>query len=190
MKKLLGLLLLFIFSISLVGCFNIYEDKSKRDMELVDVKIYDKDNNEIKGTYKNFFGIENPKSRDNNVDELNSAAPIFNYYVVEGVLGESYTIKFYFYSKRGYKLTKITLFDEDTTYADNKFEVTDIVKEDKNYVATLKVDNLTESNNFYYVGLWYRDNKEFHFGSKGSNAYIKGVYLELPKEKENTGWIY
>ena len=94
MKKLLGLLLLFIFSFSLVGCFNIYEDKSKRDMELVDVKIYDKDNNEIKGTYKNFFGDRSPKNKNENLDKLNSAAPVFNYYVINASLNESYTIKF------------------------------------------------------------------------------------------------
>ena len=80
MKKLLGLLLLFIFSFSLAGCFNIYADDSKNDMDLVDVKVYDKDNNELKGTYKNFFGSRNPKSKDNNKEELNSAAPVFNYY--------------------------------------------------------------------------------------------------------------
>ena len=190
MKKLLGLLLLFIFSFSLVGCFNIYADDSKNDMDLVDVKVYDKDNNELKGTYKNFFGSKNPKSKDNNKEELNSAAPVFNYYVVEGVLGESYTVKFYFYSKRGYKLTKVVFYDYDSVYSDNKYEVTDIVKEDKNYIATIKIDSLSESNNYYYVGMWYKEEHNYYFGSRGSNTYIKGAYLELPKEEENTGWTY
>ena len=190
MKKLLGLLLLFIFSFSLVGCFDIYEDKSKRDMELVDVKIYDKDNNEIKGTYKNFFGERSPKNKNTNLDKLNSAAPVFNYYVIDVSLNESYTIKIYFYSQKGFNLTKITLFGEDSSLSDEKYEVTDIVKEDKNYVATFTVDNVTESNNFYYVGLWYKGDMQYHFGTMGSNTYIKGAYLELPKEEENTGWTY
>ena len=183
MKKLLGLLLLFLFGLSLVGCFNIYEDKSKRDMKLTEVKVFDKDNNEIVGTYKDYRLIEFPEDKE----KLNSAAPVENFYIVKGTIGESYTVKFYFVSERNKVLTKLVFSSEMSYYSDTKYEVTDIVKEEGKYVATLRIENLSELNNFYCTISWFNKDKEITFSTKGSNTYIKGVYLELPS-KEDTAW--
>lgn len=186
MKKLLGLLLLFIFGFSLAGC-SYYYDLSKREMELKAIKVFDSDNNEIEGTYVNFFhGLPNAATK-----KMNSAAPVFNYYVVKVEEGKEYTIKFYLESKYNKKLTKLVFNNEDSIYSENYYEVTDIVKENKTYIATMVISSLNTSNNLYHIVSWSDDSDvKNYFGSKGSNTYIKGAYLELPKEEENTGWIY
>ena len=189
MRKVLSLVLILLFGLSLTGCFNLYYDSSRRDMELVDVKVFDKDNNEIEGTYENFFGYRSPKFKSNDSEQLNSAAPVFNFYVVKAEEGETYTVKYYLESQKNNKLTKLVFTPDENVYNETKYEVTDIVKEDGKYIATMTINGLSELNNFYYISYWYSGDNKYSFGQKGSNKYIKGVYLELPT-KEETRWIY
>lgn len=175
MKK--SLIFIFLaFLLVLTGCNdeNIYFDSSRKDMEVTDIKVYDSQNNEIKGVYKNITLLD-----DNKMLHLNSPAPVLNYYVIEGKSDETYTVKFYLYSKKGKKLKKIELNHEPlTVYSDEYIECTDITKENDAYIATLKIDNLSKQSQYYHITTWYNNSKNY-FGSKGGNSYIKGVYFKL-----------
>lgn len=181
MKKFGLLVLVIIVGFGLVGC---YTDYSKKDMELISVNVYDKDNNELVGSYKNYFnGIHDTSSVDlaAAATQLNSAAPVENYYCVEGKENETYTVKFTFHSTKGYTLTKLVLTNNPSVgaYPKESIECTDIEKVDDNYVVTLIVEELKEANQWYKTIYWYNKEKQNTFSTMGSNTYIKGVYFNL-----------
>lgn len=177
MKKIFLLLLIVITELSLVGC-DPYFDKTKYDMELIDIKVYDKDGAEVVGKYLNYYS---------EIIQLNSAAPIEKYYVVDGVENESYKVKLIFYSKKGYSMTKLLLENSykgsrykyrDDDY--NIIEVSNIDKEDENIVVTLDIDKISTENCLYTTIKWYENDSLHNFNTQGSNTYIRGVYFKLP----------
>lgn len=188
MKRIFILLIFCILLIGLTSCFSYY-DSSRKDMELIEVKVYDVDGNEIKGTYKNFFhGISQSLTHkiSSELVPVNSAAPVLNYYYVDAKENTEYTIKFFFRSVRGYTLTKLIYNNElDNSYI-NKKECDQIEKSDDLFVATIKVDKVEAENQIYSKIEWYQDDTLHRFGCQGSNTYIEGVYFNLNNTTETT----
>ena len=165
-KKIFIVLILFL-SIMLSGCIFSYADTRKKDMDLVDVKVFDKDNNELNGEYIDYFHMD--------FLDTNSAAPVEYFYQVKVKEKESYTVKFYFTSIKGYKMEKLILSDE---YGNNEIEVDkeNITEEDKKIVVTFKA-SVDTSNIVLKIKAWYLQEEVRYFSLKGSNTYKKGVYL-------------
>ena len=92
MKKIFLTFLCFLVILILSGC---YYDYSKRNMELIDIKVYDLEGNEIEGEYKNYFNILTKINKE----KLNSAAPAINYYVVDADEGIHLKLNSYFIHK-------------------------------------------------------------------------------------------
>lgn len=176
MKKILLFTTLIISMFLLVGC-NLYEDTSKKNMKLIDVKVFDENNNEVIGSYKNYSEMY-----DISFTPLNSAAPVLNFYVVETEKNKSYKVKFFLYSEKGYELTKL-IINESLHFSEGTLlECTNIEKEDENFVVTFNVDKVDEDHNLYRVYKWYNDDASHHFSTSGSNTYIVGVYFKLPSK--------
>lgn len=179
MKKRIFVWVLAFIVIMFAGC-DIYADRTKKDMELIDIQVYDQSNREISGTYQNFriYDYENENaavSFTNEIVPVNSAAPVENYYFVKAKENESYTVKFTFYSLRGYKLTKIFLYNDPEIWPSaREIECDKIEKVGANYVATLTIDKV-EKTTYYHVFAWHNGQSKITFGTKGSNTYIKGV---------------
>ena len=178
MKKILLFTTLIISLFLLVGC-NLYEDTTKKNMKLIDVKVFDENNNEVIGSYKNYFEMY-----DLSFTPLNSAAPVLNFYVVEAQENKSYTVKFFLYSERGYELTKLIVNESFHFSESTILECTDIEKEGKNFVVTFNVQNTDENHNLYRVYKWYNNDASHPFSTQGSNTYIAGVYFKLPSKIE------
>lgn len=53
-RKLSLLLFLLIMVVLYSGC-NIYKDYSKNNMDVTGVKVFDSENNEVIGSYKNYY---------------------------------------------------------------------------------------------------------------------------------------
>lgn len=187
MKKIGLLLLMVIIGCSLTGC--IYTDFSKRDMELIDVKVYDSENNEIIGTYKNYYSEiydYTNVSYNEDIIPLNSAAPVENYYVIDAEEGKSYVVKFGFYSRNNCDLTKIIfgVNSKATNPYEEKVECIDIKNYGDNYEVTLTIEKVEMANRLYETIAWNDGKTEHRFGTMGSNTYIKGVYFNLPSSEE------
>lgn len=185
MKKIFILFITLVSVVSFSGC-NIYIDTSKRDMELIDVKVFDSDGNEVEGSYKNFrtelwesnkLNLSTKKNSD--LMLLNSAAPVENYYYVNAYKDKSYTVKFTFHSANGYDLTKVDINNDPEADTNGvTLECENIEKINKDYVATFDVEKMVEtakSIKYYHAIRWYGKSKQGTFGNKGSNIYIKGV---------------
>lgn len=186
MKKIISLILLIIFSVSLSGC-DMYGDSQKKEMKLIEIKVYDKDNNEIVGTYENYWTFRDEiaeLSTSSELMPLNSAAPVENYYCVDAIENEAYTVKFIFYSKKNYELTRIGLSNEPGFSYIETIECTNIEKVRTNYVATIVVEKVDSTNMFFHVVNWSRGGVTERFHTMGGNTYIKGVYFNLNSTKE------
>ena len=177
------IILLSVLILLQISC--TYYDFSKNDMDLIDVKIYDEKNNEIVGEYKNYYReIISPikGSYDYEILPLNSAAPVYNLYCIDAKVDKTYTIKLYFYSKKSYEISKISLRCMNTENEDTyNIDCDNIEKEEDYFVATIKVDKVEKTNQIYWIENWFNKNVKYTFGSKGSNNYIKGVYFDLPE---------
>lgn len=184
MKKLLIIVAVLLLGIGLVGC---YYDYSKRDMELVDVKVYDVDDNEIIGEYRNYYDdlfTSLMQSSKLGFEKCNSAAPVENYYCINAMEQTSYTVKFYFCSINNKGLTKLVLTNDDNEII---LECTDIEEIDDQLVVTFTIQNMTTETQFYRIYIW-NDGKEVshRFSTQGSNTYIKGVYFKLATQTETS----
>lgn len=183
MKKIILLVLIAITELSLVGCIS-YFDETRKDMELIAVKVYDKDGIEVMGKYKSYYAeiLYEETSLNSEIIPLNSAAPVENYYFVDGVENAPYTVKLIFYSKKGYNMTKL-LVESSYGYRNdgsNTIETSNITKEDENIVVTLDIERVSKENCLYTTIKWYENDVLHTFHTKGSNTYIKGVYFRLP----------
>ena len=178
MKKVIIILMFCIFCVLLSSC---YYDTKKRDMELIEVKVYDKDNNEVTGEYKNYFTITTTDTLfkvSNDLKKVNSAAPVINYLIIEANKDEKYTINFIFTSVNNKKLTKLILTNDFESDYGNEIECTDITKDGKNYVVKYEVENIEESI-AYRALKWENGDTSNYFTIKGSNTYIRGVYFVI-----------
>lgn len=190
MKKILFLVMIF-FTLSMFSGCDIYADKSKRQMELIDVKVFDEENNEIIGTFKNYY-TEIRRDGKLNLNgsflPLNAARPVINYYFVQVKNNCPYTVKFTFYSKLGYKLSKVDFSNENES-SSIAFECSNIEKIDKNYIATLNINEVNDNNKLLHIVNWYKGEEKHRFSTMGSNTYIKGVYFSF-ESLENTCLIF
>ena len=179
MKKLIIVLFLCIFCVVFSSC---YYDSSKKNMELIEVKVYDSENNEVEGEYKDIYKtwLNELFKVSNDVKRVNSAAPVEKYYFVEGKKDEKYTVIFTFTSVNNYELTKLILtHDFDNYHKDHygeEIECLDITKEEKNFIVKFEVEGL-EEDTCLKTKRWEDNDSSHLFGTKGSNVYIKGVYF-------------
>lgn len=179
MKKISLVLLFFAISMLFTGC---YTDNTKKHMELIEVKVYDKDNKEIKGTYQNYRFIDNKNvvKLSRTIVPVNSAAPVENYYCVDANENESYIVKFIFHSSVNFKLEKLYLNNNPESNSDDEeIECSNVEYIDGNYVVTLYIEKIEENLQYYHIIKWYNGNKTIHFNTKGSNTYNKGVCFIL-----------
>ena len=176
-KKILIIIVLLLATF-LLYCYN---DTRKKDMYIVDVKVYDKDGVEIIGEYKDYYSAIVQEEEAMNT---NSAAPVINYYCVKIKKNSECIVKFYFRSARHYKLTKLD-FVNDAHNNYKYIECSDIEKKDEDYIVTLKIDSVTKENRIYKVINWYDDNNTQHyFTEMGSNTYLKGVYFYISDQED------
>ena len=186
-RKLSLLLFLLIMVVLYSGC-NIYKDYSKNNMDVTGVKVFDSENNEVIGSYKNYYrDIYNYSkvSYKVNLIPMNSAAPVFNYYTIDAEEEKAYVLKIYFHSEKGYKLSKVSYYYSDINeLTENEFESTDIEKVNNDYVVTININKIDSTNQLYTVKGWYSGDNENTFSSKGSNTYIKGAFFNLPNENK------
>ena len=184
MKKLLIIVAVLLLGSGLVGC---YYDYSKRDMELVDVKVYDIDGNEIVGEYYNDYDdlfASLMQSSKLGFEKCNSAAPVEKYYCINAIEQASYTVKFYFRSINNRGLTKLVLTNNDNEII---LECTDIEKIDDELVVTFTIQNMITETQFYRIYTWNDGEEVSHrFSTQGSNTYIKGVYFILDAQTETS----
>lgn len=183
MKKII--IVLFIFVVMILG--GCYSDKTKKDMEVFDIKVYDEFDNEVIGTIRDYYrGISKISTRNVITKEnLNSAAPVINYYFIPRELNKSYKIYFYLRSENNYELTKLSLINElFTHYPEQKIDILDIKKEDDYFIATLSIDKIDETNQLFTVYQWESENKIQKFGRQGNNTYLSGVYFYIPEETD------
>lgn len=175
-KKILIIIVLLLATF-LLYCYN---DTRKKDMYIVDIKVYDEDGVEIIGEYKDYYSA----IMDGDIIKTNSAAPIINYYCVKVKEGSQFTVKFYFRSARHYKLTKLEFVNApENNY--NYIECSDIEKQEEDYIATMKIDKVTKDNHIYKIINWYDENDtKHHFSEMGSNTYIKGVYFYISDQDD------
>lgn len=179
MKKII-ILVLGLLIISLSGC-DIYYDKTKREMELIEIEVRDNDGNIVEGEYKNARDLSD--GNDNyyiTKTLINSAAPSINYYVFKAEEGKTYEVTFIFVSKKNYNLNNITVLPgKENGNNQEEVEVTDIVRIDGKFRATYIIENATPDKLLHVVTKWSGKSHEGRFGTKGSNTYIKGVYLDF-----------
>lgn len=170
MKKNIIVILFLLLVILLTGC---YYDRSKLNMELIDIKVYDIDDNQVFGEYKDYY---------TNLINLNSTAPVLNYYYLEVEESSTYTVKFYFASSRSKILSgiKITNLDNEETFTCDNVE-----KIDDNFVVTYTFSDINSSYHVFKVISWLNEEgMNTHFGESGSNTYIKGVYFYINEKVE------
>lgn len=165
MKKILSIVSLMFLLCTLVGC-DIYYDTSKRDMELIEIKVYDEEGVEIVGEYENYFR------------ELNSAAPVVNFLFVDIDPSQTYYVDFIFISKKKYEMNKLKIANVNNPYED-VIECTDILKEDGKIIARQAFSNFSETYRVFRIWSWYLSNTEKRFNTKGSNTYILGVVFNF-----------
>lgn len=174
MKKIFLTFLCFLVILILSGC---YYDYSKRNMELIDIKVYDLEGNEIEGEYKNYFNILTKINKE----KLNSAAPAINYYVVDADEGDSFEVEFIFYSQRNRKMKYLRLESNNNDI----IEITDLQDEDDKIIARVTFESINLDYQYFTVKEWKnKRNRSFYFYTKGSNSYIKGVYFNLDVDLE------
>ena len=172
MKKIILLLMLMMVLLPISAC---YFDETRKDMELVAIRVYDKDNVIIEGEYSNYL-IYSPKKINNDIKKTNSAAPVEKYYYVNGKENEKYTVKFYFESQRHKNLESIYFgYDFDDSYYDELLEVSDVSEEDGKYCVTLEIDHLEVDKYIFKTVSWSDGEIKHNFITKGSNTYIRGV---------------
>lgn len=180
--------IIFMFMLVLVVLTGCYYDNSKKDMEVTGIKVYDENNQEIIGIYKDYYrGINNISTTSKTIfkENLNSAAPVLNYYFIEAKNDQSYKVEFYLKSEKKLELTKLSLINElNNSYPDETIEVLDIKKNDNEFIATIIIDKITTDNQIYTVHSWFNLQKENKFREQGSNTYICGVYFQIKTESE------
>lgn len=177
MKKTFFALLLLLSSILLAGC---YFDNSKRDMDLIDVKVYDLEGNEIIGEFKNYYReIQNQESKRLNlkIQKLNSAAPIINYYYLEVEDNSSFNVDFIFSSKNKKEMKYLfirNLVDKSDILCDN------ITIHDDKIIVTCKFENIRQDYSSFKIIRWTdNDDRSHFFSDKGGNTYNRGVYFYI-----------
>lgn len=182
MKKTISIILFLFCSILLVGC---YFDTSKNDMDLIEVRVYGTDGNEVVGEYKNYYTelqeFIQYKKLSSKFKKLNSAAPVVDFYYLEVEENSSYTVEFVFYSKKKLELTSIRL----KNVVDNSYYTCDnIAVEDDKFIAQYEFENINENYFALMVTDWYDASNTMHyFGESGGNTYIRGVFFNI-KTKE------
>lgn len=174
-KRLLVFLLLFIFMF-LSGC--MYKDTSRKYMDLVDIHVFDENNNEIQGEYENYFG----KLNFIKFKKCNSAAPVCDVLNIKIKESKNYTVKFYFKSNKYYEMKELVLTNALSYYADenNITTIKEIDEIKSGYVVTFNTSNITENNNRFIIKQWVDNSDKVHvFHTQGSNSYIKGVVFNF-----------
>ncbi|MCI5939037.1 MAG: hypothetical protein SOU07_03245 [Bacilli bacterium] len=176
MKKRIFILLFLLIFMALSGC--MYKDTRKKYMDLVEIHVFDENNNELHGEYENYFG----KFNFMQFKKCNSAAPVCNVLNIKIKESKNYTVKFYFKSNKFYKMKELVLTNELSHYADetNITTIKEIDEIKSGYVVTFNTSAITEKNNKFIIKQWIDNNDKVHvFSTKGSNSYIKGVVFNF-----------
>lgn len=175
MKKMMLLFLLIVISFSLSGCYKHYQD-----MELVDIKVYQLDGEEIVGTYENYYDwvydFENNSLTYKR--KLNSAAPVVNYYCVKIMENTSVKVVFKFKPRlKKYEMAALSLYVQDDF--DNVITITEGIENvDGYFYVTNTFNNINKDKNLYATLNWQDAAGNKHsFSTRASNTYIYGCYF-------------
>ena len=184
MKKILFFILI-LFVITLGGCYKHYEDAT-----FVDVKFYDLDDNEIEGEFRNDLSFNNStlKLSSNQFIQLNSAAPVINYYCAEVEEGVTIKVVMKFKLKINYEMVslKIKCLNDNTFIGVEKDDIE--VIDNFTYIIYF-VENVSSDYNFFQVSSWVDVNEGEHlFSIRGSNTYIRGFYFIFESETDDTNF--
>ena len=148
MKKIVIILVLFFLSFTLIGCVN---NSQQAEMELIDVKVYDIGGNELIGKWDYRYGYE-PLA----------VQPILYHYHVEGRLGESYKIEFYFKSNTNHTMSKFYFtFNDDSTNA--IMCIPEYSEDQKMWVGTYVIETLTSDKLRLNMFRWWDENAGYNF---------------------------
>lgn len=182
MKKIVLIFIGILFIITLTGCYVHNEEAT-----FVDVKFYDFEDNEIQGEFKNYFRRDfnnlSLKLLSNNTIQLNSPAPVVNFYCTE--VEEGSTIKVVMKFKvNNSEMTSLTLkCQNDRLREDSQMDKIEIV--DGFTYVTYIVENITNENNIFEVSSWSDRNVAYSFEERGGNVYIRGFYFIIINNNDN-----
>ncbi|MDY4787864.1 MAG: hypothetical protein SO253_00935 [Bacilli bacterium] len=167
MKKIFKYLTIVLMFFMLTSC---YTDQRKKDMDLKEIVVYDSKGSEVKGEYDNYY------DRLDRVP-LNSAAPVVNYYFVDVTENETYTVHFKFNSIRNYKMKSLTIKNDQN---EEKSVHEDVEFEGNYLICKVTFNNVHSGFNSYSISSWIdSEEKNHHFGIKGSNTYLRGIYFNI-----------
>lgn len=182
MRRLIVVLLTVVILIATTGC---YQDTRKNNMALNEVKVYDEMGNEVVGRYVDYY-----REMDAYFTNMNSAAPVVNYYLIDVTDGMSLDIHFIFNSKnkKTMKELKIELADKlGYGSTSEKVILKDITNEADEIIVKYHLEIVSSTMPLITVISWLDDKDvSYNFGEKGGNVYVKGVFLKTPAISKKT----
>lgn len=172
MKKII-LLLIFIFSIFLISCI----DTKSNFGVLSNLYIEKTNGDKFQGEYVDFFRLDNRIfETDNAVTKVNSAAPVYNYYLIEIQNEEQVVLVFEIKKANDYSFYSIEINQEK--YFKDEFDIT----EDSTYYYLRKSFNITETTVFHINNLKMSKGELVNNAANGSgHRYLKGFCVVLGK---------
>ena len=119
MKKII-LLLIFVFSVFLISCID-----TKSNFGILSNLYIEKTNGDkFQGEYVDFFRLDDRIfETDNAVTKVNSAAPVYNYYLIEIQNEEQVVLVFEIKKANDYSLYSIEINQEK--YFKDEFDITE-----------------------------------------------------------------
>lgn len=182
MKKIGLIFIGLLIIITLTGCY-VHNEKAT----FVDVKFYDSEDNEIQGEFKNYFNRDfddlKLKFSSNNVIQLNSAAPVVNFYCAEVEEGSTIKVVMKFKVNNNEMKSLTIKCQDDWSKVDSKMDNIEIA--DGFTYVTYIVENITKENNLFEVTSWNDGNANHSFGERGGNTYIRGFYFTTNSNNDN-----
>lgn len=127
MKKIVNLILLIVLLFFTGGCYFFNVEYG----ELVEIRFYNLNNEEIKGELKPFGEVhhsqEEEKKQENTYLPLNSPAPLYMYYYAEVETDEEIMVEFKIHYTYDYKFSSMIIGEQ--TFLTEDFETIEVTKE-------------------------------------------------------------
>ena len=191
MKKIVLIGMLFVLTFVLSGCYNF--SAGIINGQLLDVKVFDEDKNEIAGEftfsrYENEFLVRNGVVKPVDYSTINSPAPAFLYYVADVKAYDLVLIGFHIKENNNrvfshLRIDGINVFREDFHSID---------EEDGGLWVYWEIDCTNQEVdflNFYIQSILFTFGEEegYRRGTtwQEGRTYISGVYLRLQEEEDD-----
>ena len=198
--KILSLTLTLCFAFSLNGCLISYFYKSALPIEILSVRTFDgQTGEELIGENNQFvwrYAMDEEEKQTamlslaNNVESMNSAAPLFLYYVIDVKPGDLINVEFEICVGKSAGLSALHLSNGRYGYDNETFATKDVTDNGKGNF-TVKY-TCTVQDGLYYLTAHSWENKKGQINkipSRGGEVYNCGVFFNVNGILQEKGYL-